>query len=201
MSNTPASAYRATDLDTLNFAALSLAPVSGAGPMGFANIRYNTRQLLLTFDVITVAEPDAGEFGQSVRVTPSMDNVERLLRLENMLQTPTPAQLTQLRLAALDHEHRGTLDDHLQLRLKLKSEGGVWKFMCNNPDFEPDTPVCPRGTRMRVVVAPGFYFSSVKATYGLFYTLKELTFIGGGGGDGAVDASGLRFAEKISVGA
>ena len=197
MSSTPISAYRATALDTLNFAALSLTPVMTVGLMGFANIRLNGRPLLLTFDVITVAEPDDGEFGQSVRVTPSMDNVERLLRLENMLQTPTPAQLGQLRLPALGHEHRGTLDDHLQLRLKLKSEGGVWKFMCNNPEFEPATPVCARGTRMRIVVAPGFYFSGEKATYGLFHSLKELTFVSSGGGD----ASRAHFAEQISVGA
>lgn len=196
MSSTPISAYRATALDTLNFAALSLTPLMAVGLMGFANIRLNGRPLLLTFDVITVAEPDDGEFGQSVRVTPSMENVERLLRLENMLQTPTPTQLGQLRLPALGHEHRGTLDDHLQLRLKLKSEGGVWKFMCNNPEFEPATPACARGTRMRIVVAPGFYFSAEKATYGLFYTLKELTFVSGGG-----EASGVHFAEQISVGA
>lgn len=181
MPSTLSSAFKSTPLEQLDIATLHLSPLSTptkGSSMAFANIRdSSSRALLVAFDAVVIASPEEGEYGVAMRISPSMDNIERMLRLENMLDPPTPERLAELKVDALPHEHRGTLDDNLQLRLKLKSIDDCWRFLCGNPAFVPGTTEVQRGTRVRVTAALGFYFNNEDAKYGLFYTLKELLFI------------------------
>ena len=179
------SAFKSTPLEQLDIDKLTLSPLSTAtkgSSMVFSNIREeSSRALLLVFDAVVVKDPEDGDYGLTMRVSPSMDNIERMLRLENMLDPPTPKRLAELKVSAIPHEHRGTLDDNLQLRLKLKSIDDCWRFLCSNPAFVPGATDVQRGSRVRVTASVGFYFNNEDFKYGLFYTLKELLFIGEGG--------------------
>ena len=172
----------ATSLATLDTTTLALAPLGGKGNMRFSSLRGGDgRNVVFLVDAVCVLPPTTSEFGMSMVVAPSLPDIDRMLTLENWLAPPTdPVRQAQLGMQDFArYEHRGTLNANLQLNLKLKSVGDVWKFTCNGDEtsFSPANAQVARGARLRLTLSPGFYFSNLDNRYGLFYTLQDLQFM------------------------
>lgn len=165
----------------------------GDNGIRIAKILSEKRVLNIKLDVITQTSPS--EFGEtknlSMLVSPTnVDDVTRLLALENMLDPPTYEQLEQLGLTLevgdnpqFNFEHVGTLNDEFQLNVKLKEKflkkgdiyerTGNWKFS-TALDFTPAEPRVELGTNLILTITPAFYFNDQDGKYGLFYTLKDV---------------------------
>ena len=158
--------------------ALTVAPMSGKGPMRFSSIQApQGGNLEFTLSAVCIAPPNDGEWGMTMRVSTTMDNVARLTELETWLVPATPAKLAMLRVASIDgYERRPTLNTDMHLILKLKSVGGVFKFTSNDPTFEPATPIVAVGELVVITLGAGFYFNEEDKKYGLFYTVKDVCF-------------------------
>ena len=150
--------------------------------MHFASLRYPTRQLQLYLHGHVVEAPQQApvEYGAgwSFWFKPSSEDVPNLEKMEELLTTPTGAQLLEGMEADLTkYELRETLNDNSHVRIKLKRDEDGWKFT-SNARITEDTMAADlqKGTPVTVTVAPGFYFSDENNRYGLYLTLKELKF-------------------------
>lgn len=168
----------------LQVSKLSLGPVKpvdfvtplATGAMRFANILSAARRQIVIVLHGTVASELYNYSGQlSFFFEPAAGELENLVLLEQFCADAEFVEAIGSTVEELGYEQRPTINGDNHIRIKLKTEGAGWKFTCNDLAFKPDSDLV-LGTPMTLTVSPGFYFCESDNRYGLFYTLKDLSF-------------------------
>jgi hypothetical protein len=145
--------------------------------MGLSDITYQKYPLVLKLAGVVAqnAFPPNETFGSpwTFHFKPDTSDVPNLADLETILEGDDHKPANEM---VEDYSlHRTFIKDY-KLNLKLKQrKDGSWVFTTTNmPDFDPAKLVA--NTPVTVTVKPGFYFSEESKQYGLYYTLKDITF-------------------------
>ena len=142
--------------------------------MRFVPVQSKKRQLNLVIQGVVATARQEFKGDLSFFMEPAAGVLEKLIALENLLDVEG-ATVDGVDVADLDYAHRPTINQDNQMRIKLKTKGDAWKFSCSDASFGLDADL-EVGTKIAVTVAPGFYFADQDQKYGLYYTLKDLTF-------------------------
>jgi len=154
--------------------------------MHFTNILKGGRKLQLRiYGTITSGLMENGVYGDSFFFTPSDEDRDNLIAIENMAVERVPKNYTL----------QTALIGAYQLGIKLKTNA-LGKYRATLPfTYENVGEALVRGKKCVIDVTPGFYFSNDvkngKKNYGVFYTLKSLKW-----SDVKITTKGTKAASK-----
>lgn len=154
----------------LKFADLSVdTPTKINDDLSLMDIKYQGNPLFLNMHGIAASNvfPPNEKFNSPAAFSfkPDQSDLPNLTALEEMLEQHEIVQHLTL--------HK-TFGRDLKINIKLKkNKNGDWVFTSNVNPFKPEELI-QLNTQLSVTLKPGFYLS--KETYGLYFTLDNITF-------------------------
>ncbi len=162
------SAYSAKILKASDVTVSAVTPdFSENATMRFAALMGpDERELLLNVTGTLASKVMDGDYGQSFFFAPSSADLPLLEKLEDLEIEGLPEEYTQ----------RRTLNSKRQLNVKVKiDEDDNLKFIApfSREDLSKELS---RNRSCKLSFTPGFYFADEKKQYGIYFSLKEVTF-------------------------
>lgn len=154
------------------------------GDMRFCRILYPKRPPIFTMTA-TVVECADSQFGMVCLVKPDtqdftvLESLEELLSPEHACYAKNARAVNWVESGASEvYEHRPTLTDTYQLRLKMAcKDNGNWKFETKVRDLDDALDTFTQGARVNITFTPGYYFNCGDNKFGMYLTLKSLDVV------------------------
>ncbi len=158
-------------LKFVDVAALSTSkpspPLSVKASMHFINIlTAEKRNLQIRVAGTFASSVMSSEYGDSFFFSPHPEEIANLAKLEDVYVNEDE-----------DYEQKKTLNEKYQLGIKLKvGKDGKLKAKAPFKTVEDAGNDIVAGVDCLLVLSPGFYVSEEKKTYGIYYSLNQITF-------------------------